>query len=242
MAINLNMPMPRRQGGWVPIAIAAGQAAMSGLAGASARSRDRRDIEAARRAEGQRQAAQEGATQRIDQVFDSGQRQQQYDQYLNALRQYYQQDIGRQKDVADRTLRFGMARAGLTGGSAAVDAGRTLADEYTQALLTGERGAQASLSDLQAADEQTRLGLIDMTGAGMDATTAAQRAARAMRTNIQGARAQGFQRNLGDMFTATMETGRRQREEAARRRGFGHDAQRSDIYGGGGGFAAGGGR
>ncbi len=236
------VPMRNAQGGWVSIALPAAQAGISALSGNSQRSRDRRDIQAARAAEGQREADVSAATQRIDQMFDSGARQNQYSQYLNALRQHYTGDVNRQKQVADRNLRFGMARAGLTGGSASVDAGRTMGEEYLRALMGAERAAQGSVSDLRSADEQQRLSLIDLARGGMDATTASQRAMRGMDMNITGARANAKQRNLGDMFAATTDTARRQREAAEHRRYFGYDAHRSDVYGGGGGFAATGGR
>ena len=60
------------------------------------------------------------ATNRINTAFDAPERQKQYTDFLSALRDKFQTDLGRQHDVAQRNLKFSLARGGLTGGSAEV--------------------------------------------------------------------------------------------------------------------------
>lgn len=173
----------------------------------------------AERAEADRQARIRQTTARIDATFDSPERQRQYDDFVGAMRDYYTQDAQRQKVIADRNQKFALARSGLTGGSAAVDAGRTLSDEYNRGILSAERQAQGSLADLMSQDQQSRLNLIQLAQSGADVSTAGTNAANAMRVNIAGAQNSARSQGLGDIFGATAETYKRQQEAAERRRG-----------------------
>jgi hypothetical protein len=174
---------------------------------------------AARIDEASRQQRIADSTRRIDATFDSPQRQLQYDDYAKALRGYYTQDADRQKAIADRTLKFSLARGGLTGGSAAVDAGRTLRDDYTRGILDADQRTQAGVSDLRSSDQQSRLNLIQLANAGTDATSAATNAGAALRTNLAGAQQAGRANSLGDLFGNTADIYKRQQTAAALRRG-----------------------
>lgn len=184
---------------------------------------------AAERQEAERQAAIRAGTGRINAIFDAPERQAQYADFVNAVRENYMRDANRQKALADRRLKFSLARSGLTGGSAAVDANRTLGEEYTQGILGAESRAQAAGGDLRGQDEATRLQLQSMVQAGLDATTAASRAMSGIQANAQSAKGAAFAQGLGDIFGSTADIYRRQEEAAARRRGA-RDAQVS-IYG-----------
>lgn len=174
---------------------------------------------AARMEEAARQQRVTDATGRIDAAFDSPERRGQYDNYLNALRGLYRNDADRQKGIADRQQRFSLARSGLTGGSAAVDARNTLGDEYSRGILKSEERSQAGVADLRNADQQTRLQLIQLANAGTDATTAATNAATAMRANLATARGSSQTAALGDLFGNTADVYKRQQLGAATRRG-----------------------
>lgn len=174
---------------------------------------------AAQREEQARQARVREATARIDAAFDAPARQAQYNEYLTALRGLYRTDADRQKGVADRNLRFSLARAGLTGGSAAVDARNTLGDEYSRGILEAEQRAQSGVAELRSADQGARLNLIGLANAGTDATAAATNAAAAMRANLAAARGAGRTQALGDLFGNTADIYRRQQLAAATRRG-----------------------
>lgn len=184
---------------------------------------------AAERAEAERQAGIRNAIGQINAVFDSPGRQSQYDDYINAVRERLTTDANRQKAMADRRLKFSMARQGLTGGSAQVDANRTLGEDFSQGLLEAERRAQGAGSDLRSQDEATRMNLIQLAQSGLDATTAAQRAGAAMQASADTARSGAFAQGLGDVFGSTADIYRRQEDAAARRRAA--NEVQSGLYG-----------
>ena len=76
----------------------------------------------AQRAEAERQRRIAATTGQINAAYDAPGRQSQYDDFLKAVRQNYTDDATRQKRDVDRSQKFSLARSGLTGGSAAVDA------------------------------------------------------------------------------------------------------------------------
>lgn len=174
--------------------------------------------DAAERQERQRQAQIRQATAAIDRAFEG--REAQRGDFVGALRSELLDQAERQKRIADRNLRFSLARGGLTGGSAAADSAALLGEEFQQGILQGERQAQASLADLVAADEQTRQNLIALAQGGAGTSTAAQNAASALRSNLEGAQSRGLTQGLGDIFSRTRDLFTRQQEAAARRRGL----------------------
>lgn len=172
----------------------------------------------ARRDEAGRTARIRDTTARIDATFDSPERQQQYDNYAAALRGQYTMDAGRQKAIADRNLRFSMARGGLTGGSAAADGGASLRDEYSRGILDAEGRVQGGVADLRGSDQQSRLNLIQLANAGTDTTSAVANAGAALRSNLATARGAGIGQGLGDIFAGTTSIYKKQQEAAERRR------------------------
>lgn len=173
----------------------------------------------AQRAEAERQSRIARTTSQINAAYDAPGRQAQYDDFLNAVRQNYTEDATRQKKVADRGLKFSLARGGLIGGSADVDARRTAGEEFQRGILQAEDRAQGALGELKGADEQSRLQLIQMAQSGLDATTAAQRANAQISAGAQTALADSKAKGLGDIFGSTIKTVGAQQEAAAQRRG-----------------------
>lgn len=157
------------------------------------------------------------ATTRINSAFDAPERQKQYGDFLSALRDKFQTDLGRQRDVAQRNLKFSLARGGLTGGSAAVDANRTAGEDFSRGLIEAEDRAQGALGNLKAQDESSRLNLIQLAQQGLDATTAATRAQSAARASTAANMNDAAVRGIGDAFAATADITRRQQEAAGRR-------------------------
>ncbi len=173
---------------------------------------------AAKRAEREEQARQASiasTTGRINSLFDSPERQAQQQDYLKALRSRLVGDVTRQRDVAARNQKFALAKAGLTGGSAAVDAGRQLGEETTRGLLEAERRAQSGFADLVAADEGSRADLIGLAQNGLSTGDAASRAAQAMRTNAS--RSSATAGGTWDVFSGVADLYKRQQESAAKR-------------------------
>ncbi len=173
---------------------------------------------AAEARETERLAEIKRATGSIDRVFDN--RGAQRTDFVTALRSFLSGDVRKQQKIASRGLKFGLARSGLTGGSTAVDTGRTLGEEFTQGLLKAERGAQSGLSDLKASDEAARLQLLGLAQTGLSSQTASQRASEAIRSNLASAKAGITTSGLGDVFGKTGDLFRRQAEAAERREGL----------------------
>jgi hypothetical protein len=177
----------------------------------------------------QQQAAIEQSQAQINAIFDNPQRQADIDDFVNATRQYYQQDLDKQKANADRSLKFALAKAGLTGGSEQVDQQEQLGESYAKGQLQAEQKALGAGANLQDADEQARQRLIALATSGLDATNAASQSARALQTDLQSARA-GIDANaLGSVFNtfdnfAKNVTTAQQQRRALQDSGF-------DVYG-----------
>ncbi len=172
----------------------------------------------ARQSEGIRQLQVSRSTAAIDQAFAG--REGQLAEFVAALRENFRVDAFRQKDIADRSLKFSLARGGLTGGSVAKDTGVTLGREFQEGLVKGERQAQGAVAELRSADEASKRGLIALAQSGAGVSTAAEQAATAMRANIESARTTGLAADIGDIFTDTRKLYVQQQEAAARRKGL----------------------
>jgi len=134
------------------------------------------------------------------------------------LRERLNTDLGRQRATANRQTKFSLARGGLTGGSAAVDAGKTLAREGQEGVLQAERQARAGVADLQAKDEQARTQLISLAQSGNDIGNAGSQTAQMLKANLGGA--DNLTNNLGEVFSSATQNYRAQQDAAARRRGL----------------------
>ena len=172
----------------------------------------------ATKAEALRKRQVERSTAAIDAAFSG--REGQLAEFADALRANFGAEAERQKTVAGRQQKFSIARGGLTGGSAAADAGTNLDREFQEGLLKGERQVQTSLADLSSADERSRLNLIGLAQGGASVTSAAQNSASALRSNLSGARSSGLAFDIGNIFESTSDLFNRQQEADARRRGL----------------------
>ncbi len=182
----------------------------------------------AEEAEKARQQQINQTTADINRLFDAPGREQQRKDFGQALLAFFTDDANRQKGVADRDLRFAMARSGLTGGSAAVDANRELGEEYSRGILQAGQRAQSAVADMRGQDEQARTNLIGLAQAGLSTGNAATQAAAAMRSSMSGADAAARTHGLGDIFGGVA-TARQRSEEAAEKRRT--NKQFSEMYG-----------
>jgi hypothetical protein len=148
--------------------------------------------------ERQRQIA--ASTASINNIFDSPGRQQQYEQLGADTTKYYTNQLNDQKTIADRNLKFSLARSGNTGGSLQVDQTKTLGDDYLKGVIEASRRGQAAAADLRSSDESTRMNLIAAAQAGLDATTGSSQAASELQGNLQSAQAGATANALGDTF------------------------------------------
>jgi hypothetical protein len=87
-----------------------------------------------------------------------------------------------------RKLRFGLARTGLTGGSADVSAQGLEQREFGRALMDASNTAQSAADEVRANDERTRLNLISQMRSGLDAGNATQNALSQMASNVDAAK------------------------------------------------------
>lgn len=172
----------------------------------------------AERAEIERKRDVRRATSAIDSAFAG--RGTQLDDFVAALREQFGAEAGRQKTLADRQLKFSLARGGLTGGSAAADTGTELGEEFQRGILKGERLSQSALADLKSADEASRARLVQLAQGGASVTSSATNAARALSSNIEGVRSTSGIESLGDIFGDVRSLFVEQQEAAERRRGL----------------------
>lgn len=155
---------------------------------------------AAQQQEAQRQAGVRRSVDQINQIYGSPARQQQYDDFEHAMQAYNLTQLDKQKTDADRNLNFALARQGLTGGSADVDASANLARQYNEGVLKSERAASGAAAGLRTQDQQSKQSLIGLAQSGLDATTASQQALLNQRAALDNAMAQGQAASLGDLF------------------------------------------
>lgn len=180
---------------------------------------------AAAQTEGWRNASTNRAVDQINRIYGSSGRQAEIGDYQDATRSFYTNELDRQKAVADRSLKFAMARSGLSGGSASVDANRTLGENYQQGLLNAERLAQSATGDLRDADENARQNLIAQAANGLSLTSGASQTASALQSNLQSAQSSLRADALGSVFGGLSDVYTRSQEAAADRRGY------RDVYG-----------
>jgi hypothetical protein len=171
----------------------------------------------AQQAEDQRRANIAAASQSVNNIFSSPERQAQYADVYDATRTLGMSDLDRQKAQADRQTTFALARSGLTGGSRAIDVGRTLGEDYINGLLTVDQKAQAAKADFMSADQQAKNNLLGLVQSGLDITTANQNATSALRSNLEGARATGLVGGIGEVFGTAADVYQRGEDERIRR-------------------------
>lgn len=156
----------------------------------------------------------------VNQVFDSPQRAADIGDYVKATRDFLGRDLDEQKNVADRQLRFTLARSGQVGGSLNVDKQAQFGRDYTKGVLAVDQKARGAGADLEAQDQDARARLITLATSGLDATTAAQQSAAAMRSSLEAGKATSQAQGLGDIFGSLSKFYEDRKSEQARRKGI----------------------
>lgn len=179
------------------------------------------------RAAQQAQAAEDArmrsiqATQgRINDTFNDPNRQAEISQFVADLRGLNMQDLDKHKTIADRKLKFALARNSQVGSSTQVDRQKDLGESYQRGTLEIDRAAMGAGADLSAADQDARARLISLATSGLDATTGAQQAGAAMRSSLESARASSRVQGLDSFFGSVTDFAKQSREAADRRRGL----------------------
>lgn len=151
-------------------------------------------------------------------IFDSPERQVQYDDYLSAQREMYFGELSRQQQDAQRSNRFALARSGQLGSRQQIDTGQDLGEAYNRGVVDSDRLAQRATADLRGADEDSRRSIIQLVQSGADATTTSSAALRQMQGNLSGARADMNAGALGQVFGTFGDMYKRSQERASERR------------------------
>ena len=150
--------------------------------------------------EQQRQQRAKEAIDAINNIFDNANREALYQGQRDAVYNLNAQEVERQAREPERANRFALARNGLLGGSVDIDSNTELNRRTNEGLSKAGGIADAAMSDLQAADENTRNNLVSMATAGTDATTAGQLAASGLRQNMDAARSNASVATVGNLF------------------------------------------
>lgn len=170
--------------------------------------------------EAARQAAITNTQAQVNAVFNDPKREGDIQDYMGGLREFYGQDLSRQKADTDRQLKFAMARGGLVGGSTQVDQQKRFGEDYNKALLGVEQKVQGAGAQLRSSDQDARARLISLATSGLDATTGAQQAAASMRNNLAADRSTNMAQGIGDMFGSYSKYFNESKDAAERRRQF----------------------
>jgi len=174
--------------------------------------------DAAAAAEQQRQAAIARTQSRVNAVFNDPKREADIQDFMGAYRTLQTGDLDKRKAETDRNLRFALARGGLIGGSTQRDQQAEFGRDYSRELLNVEQRTLGAGADMRAADQDARARLISLATSGLDATTGAQQAAAAMRSNLEAGRSAAQAASVGDAFSRFNKFYSDSRESAERRR------------------------
>ena len=155
---------------------------------------------AAQQQANQQQQQIASGTAAVNRVFDDPNRQAQYSKLAADTTAYYTQQLDQQKQQSDRQSKFSLARNGQTGGSVATDLATQSGKDYDTGILSAERMGQQASANLQASDQNERANLISAVQGGLDATTAANNSAAALRTDAANANANATTNALGNAF------------------------------------------
>lgn len=164
------------------------------------------DNSAAKHAQQADAARQEQIKQSIAQItgaYSSPQRQAQYDTYGTNLKGYYTNQVNEQEGANARNLKFAMARSGLTGGSASVDANTQLQKDYSKGLIQAAQQAAAGKSALQQSDINSKNQLISLAQQGSYTGAIPMQVAQAQLATTGAAQNYGAANSLGDLFSST---------------------------------------
>lgn len=170
------------------------------------------------RQENERLAAIQRGIGATNAAFDSPERQAQYNDYLDAQRDMYFNELSKQQQEAQRQNTFSLARSGLVGSRQQVDRGADLGEAYSEGVVDADRLAQRALADLRGADEDARMATIQLVQSGADATTASSAALRRMQSNLSGARGEMNANALGSVFGGFADMYKRSQDRDSERR------------------------
>ena len=118
----------------------------------------------------------------------------------DATTQTATRDLDKQFARASDQNIFGLARAGLSGGSVDAESGGDLQSRYGEGKIRAKQAGIGAASDLKSVDEKTRQNLIGLAQSGIDTGTAASLAAGQSAAAADVARANTAGASIGQLF------------------------------------------
>lgn len=109
-------------------------------------------------------------------------------------------DLNKERGIAERELKFNLARNGLSGGSRDIDANRDVLDTYQQGVLKASNMGTQTANNARLSDEKTRVNLINSIQAGLTAGDAVQQAYAGMSNNASAAQDEANATTLAGFF------------------------------------------
>lgn len=109
-------------------------------------------------------------------------------------------DLNKERGLAERELKFQLARNGLSGGSRDIDANRDVLDTYQQGVLKASNIGTQTSNDARSSDEKTRVNLINSIQAGLTSGDAVQQAYAGMSNNAASAQDAANTASLAGFF------------------------------------------
>lgn len=155
---------------------------------------------AAEAAEQKRQEQIAATTARIRGLFGTPEREQEYDAHRQNVLDYNMDAHETQSGDAARSLKFALARRGLSGGSAHADAKSRLDGNIADQAISIGRHADTAANSLRSADEQAKRTLITQAQTGLDANTAGDQALSSMQFNLDQASADTAYGGMGNLM------------------------------------------
>lgn len=136
----------------------------------------------------------------INAAYDNPSRQAEYDKLATDTTKFYTNDINSQEAIAERKLKFALARSGQTGGSQQVAEGAQLGRDYDKAIIGAQQKGNAARSNLKNADESSRMNLLAMAQSGLDAGTATSQATSSLQNNLLSGESTATADSLANAF------------------------------------------
>ena len=150
--------------------------------------------------EAARQAKIQAAVDAVNGQFAGANRNAMYTDIGNATRDVATRDLDKQFTQASNQNLFGLARAGLTGGSVDAESGGDLQSRYGEGKIRAEQAGVSAAADLKSVDEKTRQNLLGLAESGIDTGTAASLAAGQSAAAAESAKAGTAGASVGRLF------------------------------------------
>lgn len=109
-------------------------------------------------------------------------------------------DLNKERGIAERDLNFGLARAGLSGGSRDIDANKDVLDTHQEGVLKASNIGLQTSNNARSNDEKTRVNLINSIAAGLTEGDALSQSYAALSNNAKSAADDANNASLAGFF------------------------------------------